>query len=66
MLVKQEIQALLRNGSICREIKHLLNVHFALKNEPGPWLAGPALRCQPRKCRGLGSQEPFSPSLSKQ
>lgn len=66
MPVKQEIQALLRNGFTYGEIKHLLNVHFALKNKAGPRLAGRAPRCQPHKCRGLGDQEPFSPSLSKQ
>lgn len=65
MPVKREIQALLRNGFTCREIKHL-NVHFALKNQAGPRPAGRAPRCQPHKRHGLGGQEPFSPSLSKQ
>lgn len=65
MPVKQETQALLRNGFTCREIKHL-NVHFALKNQAGPRPAERAPRCQPHKRHGLGGQEPFSPSLSKQ
>ena len=60
MPVKQEIQAVLRNGFTCREIKHLLHVHFALKNEAGLRLAGPAPMCEPHKCHGLGGLEPFS------